>query len=347
MKASVWGLLVAAVAFGASTIYLSVQLKDERAQAERFAEASRALNARIAELERTRDQRYIVQGGFGEETLGQGVMPPLPPPPPSAYSAESTADATEPVVMNGPPPRSEAFQKMMRSQVRANNKRIYADLGAQLGLSKEDTSRLIDLLTNQQVEGFGRMRELSADPAGRRRLMDEANSENQAELEDFLGVSKAAALRDYQETIPARQEMEALTRQLEGADATLNEDQQKRLLAALVDERKRIPMPKVSDFTKPEEYTKAYAEWQSDYNERMNSQARTILNGEQMTAYSEYQQWQKEMREQVATRRPGHGPRGMVAADGNVAFATAAAPIAAETVILVAPPPEVKPRKTP
>jgi hypothetical protein len=233
---------------------------------------------------------------------------------------------------------------MMRSQVRANNKRMYADLGAQLGLNKEDASRLIDILTDQQVENFRGIRELSADPAEHKRLMEEKHRANQAELEDFLGASKTAALRDYQETIPARQEMEQLARQLEGADASLTDDQRKRLLATFVDERKRIPAPNTSDYAKPEDYGKAYAQWQSDYNERVNAQARTILDSDQMTAYSEYQQWQKEMREQMAVRRQGRGPRGI--SGGNVEFAVAA-PIAGEAVIMTAPAPgpEERPRK--
>jgi hypothetical protein len=340
MKASVWGLLIATVAFGASTIYLSVQLKEERAQAEQLAEAARALSARIAELESAREQRFAVQGMFNDDTVVQNGMP-APQPPPMEKSDPKT-ERGESFASTGPPPRSEAFQKMMRSQIRANNKRIYADLGAQLGLSKDDASKLIDILTDQQVEGFARARDAhTADAAERKRLMDEVNRENQAELEDFLGASKTAALRDYQETIPARQEMESLARQLEGADASLNEDQQKRLLTALVDERKRIPVPKLSDFTKPEDYSKAYAEWQSDYNERVNSQARSILNTDQMTAYSEYQQWQKEMREQVAIRRQSRGTRPVPG--GNVEFAIAT-PVAGEAVLMTAPAPTERPR---
>jgi superfamily II DNA helicase RecQ len=342
MKASIWGLLIAAVAFGASTIYLSLQLNEERAQAEQLAEADRGLNARIAELESAREQRFAVQGSFNEDSAVQNLTPvPVPSP---AGKDDSKTERAESFATIGPPPRSEAFQKMMRSQMRANNKRIYADLGAQLGLSKEDTSKLIDMLTDQQAEGFARMRDThAADPAERKRLQDEVNRENQAELEDFLGVSKVAALRDYQETIPARQEMEALARQLEGADASLNADQQKRLLTAFVDERKRIPMPKMSDYPNPEDYSKAYTDWQSDYNERVNSQARGILNTDQMTAYSEYQQWQKEMREQVAARRQGRATR--ILPGGNVEFSIAT-PVAGEAVMLTSPaaPPGERPR---
>jgi outer membrane murein-binding lipoprotein Lpp len=336
MKPSILGLLIAAVALGASTIYLSVQLQEERAQADKVAETMRTLNARIAELEKMRETRFASSGVFGAGALEQGMS--IGPPPPPAEKAETKTDFTDVVAIGGPPPpRSEAFQKMMRSQVRANNKRIYADLGTKLGLSKEDTSRLIDMLTDQQVDRFGRMSEVSADPVERQRAIEDARRDHQAEIENFLGASKTAALRDYQETIPARQEVEAIARQLEGSDATLSEDQQQRMLAALVEERKRIPMPKMSDITTPEEYSKAYAEWQSGYDERVNSQVHGILNSEQTAAYSEYQQWQKEMREQVVTRRAGRG--------NNIMFSTVAAPIAGEAVILVAPPPEEKPRK--
>jgi outer membrane murein-binding lipoprotein Lpp len=343
MKASIWGFLIAAVAFGASTVYLSVQLNEERAQSDKLAELTRELNARIAELEKTREHRFAGGGTFGSAALAQGAMPMGPPPPPAA-KGETKPEFAETVALSGPPPRSEAFEKMMRSNLRANNKRIYADLGTQLGLNKEDTARLIDMLTDQQVESFGRVREMNPlDPAERKRIVDEERREDQAEIENFLGASKAAELRDYQETIPARQEMEQLARQLEGSDATLSAEQQKRMLAALIEERKRIPMPQFSDSTQAEDYAKAYAEWQNDYNERVNTQARTILNTEQMTAYSDYQQWQKEMQQQMVTRRALRGRNG---AGGNVTFSSMTMPVGGQAMISVAAPaPEEKPRK--
>jgi hypothetical protein len=344
MKSSALGLAIAAIAFGASTIYLSVQLKEERAQAYKVAETMAALNARIAELESAREQRFATSGTFGGVALAQGGIAMGPPPPPPPDNGEPKVEVAEAVAIGGPPPRSEAFEKMMRSNLRANNKRIYADVGEKLGLNQEDTNKLIGLLTDQQLDNFGQMRELNTtDLAERRRLLEEERREDQAEIDNFLGASKAAALKDYQETIPARMEMEQLTRQLEGADATLSEEQQKRLLTALIEERKRIPMPQMSENSTPEDYSKSYAEWQSDYNERVNAQARSILNTEQMTAYSDYQDWQKEMQQHMVTRRGNRGPRGTSAA-GNVSFSVAT-PVAGEAMIQLAPPPEEKSRK--
>ena len=343
MKASVWGLLVAVLAFGASTIYLSVQLKEERAQAAKFAEATDLLNARIAELEKARDQR-VVSGSFSMDAPGQGDVS-IALPPTEEKPGTSLERAAPPSVANLPQPaRTEAFQKMMRGQVRANNKRMYADVGQQLGLSKEDTSKLIDMLTDQQVEGFGRMRESGPlDHAEMKRRLDEANREHQAQIEAFLGPSKTEELRDYQATIPARQELDALTRQLEGSDApSLSDDQQKRMLTALVEERKRIPMPRMSDSATTDDYFKAYTEWQSGYNERLNAQAQGILNSDQLASFTDYQQWQMEMREQGAVRRQSRGQR---IPGGSIEVTTATVDIVGDTVMLAPAPTEEKPRK--
>jgi hypothetical protein len=271
----------------------------------------------------------------------------MPPPPPPGKEEPKLEAGEGAVFFNAPPPpRSEAFEKMMRTNIRADNKRMYADIGEKLGLSKEDTNKLINMLSDQQADNFARMRETRGnDPAERRQAMEDARREDQAELESFLGASKAAALRDYQDTIPARQEMDQIARQLEGADANLTDDQQKRLLAALVEERKRVPMPQMSENSTPEEYSKTYADWQNDYNERIEAQARAILTTNQMTAYSEYQQWQKEVRDQMVTRRAMRGTRG--GPGGNAMFMTATPIAGGEVAIMTVPtpPPEDKSRK--
>jgi len=346
MKPSVLGLAISALAFGASTIYLAVQLNDERAQADKVAESVAALNARIAELEKAREQRLTVTGAFGAEAMGQGGIAMAPPPPPPE-AGEAKAEAVEGAVFtNAPmPPRSEAFEKMMRTNMRANNKRLYADIGEKLGLSKEDANKLINMLTDQQVGSFEQRRDTnSTDPKERARLWEEARRESQAEIDNFLGASKAAALREYQETIPSRLELDQLNRQLEGADAVLTEDQQKRMLAALIEERKRVPMPQFAESASQDDYAKAFSDWQTDYNQRVDAQAHNILNAEQQAAYNEYQQWQKEMREQMVTRRGARGLRG--APGGNVTFMAAPVMGTADVAVAVAAPaPEDKSRK--
>ena len=124
MTTSGLGLSIAVLAFGASTIYLAVQLSEERAHSEQLADETRALNARIAELEKARaEPRLAVSGtsavrrhqhGAWQDRERLTAAASRPRPKRNAHSVEA-------VLVNGPSmqPRSEAFRKMMRSQMRA------------------------------------------------------------------------------------------------------------------------------------------------------------------------------------------------------------------------------------
>ena len=344
MKTSALSLSIAVLAFGASTIYLAVQLSEERAHSEQLADASRALNARIAELEKARDEgRIAMNGTFGSINLPPGATQNTQLPPTPAAS-EGQPDARAAVGVNGPfmPPQSEAFQKMMRAQMRSHNKQMYADVGAQLGLTREEVNKLIDLLTDQQSGGLAIPSGIT-DPAEIQRLMEEGMRENKAKIASLLGPEKLDSFEEYQRSLPARQELDVLARQIEGSDAIpLNEDQRKRLLAALIEERKRIPLPQFPAGTDPIDFAKAYGDWQTDYNARVAAQARGILNTEQYTAYDDYLKWQREMNEQMNIARVQGG------GNGNVMFSVAAPGVmVGETAVVTATTTDVKPGKEP
>jgi hypothetical protein len=297
------GLMIASVAFGASTIYLGIQLREERARAEQFTAESRALQARIQELEKARqhlDDRLFTGGVVPGGGFARVDLPEAAAPPPAVR--HQPAPPASPM-----PERSPAFEKMRRSQVRANNKRLYSDIGDKLGLSKADTGRLIDLLTDQRLASMERarvrMNNSSVDP----RAISEAARQELSAIADLIGQDKMEQFKDYQETLPARQEVEMLSRQLEGADLTLSKTQRDRLVTALAEERRRVPTPTLANAPSREDYAQAMAAWHEDYNERATSRARSILVGEQLDAYDEYQQWSREMRQQSEARRAARG----------------------------------------
>jgi hypothetical protein len=346
MKAPVLGLIASTVAFAGSSLYLWQQVREERTRADEVTQMSRRLTARVSELEKARadiaQRRFANAGGaFGGGALAQGGPQPPPGEPATANADGEQAGST---IDMPRPDRSPAFQKMMRNQLKANNKRMYADVGATLGLSKEEANKLIELLTDQQAAGFEQMREVS-DAVEARRAHEERERQNQTEIADLIGADKAESFEKYQESLPSRQELDILSRQLEGADASLNEDQRKRLLAVLIDERTRVPMPQYAEGMDGTEYGKTVTAWQEDYNERVASQARSILNNNQLTAYDEYQQWQKEMREQFATMGPG-APRMFRGGAPSATFAVAA-PFSSGVVASPAPPTEQKSYKAP
>jgi len=327
MKASVLGLLVATAAFGGSSIYLWNQLQNEREHAAKLAAQGADLDARIAQLEAARGEleqrRFVGANTFG----GQAMGGPGKPPPPAAGAVVSEGPQMSPWSVRPTPERSAAMQKMMRAQMRAHNKRLYADVGSTLGLSKDQAGRLIDLLTDQQSGGFEPFRE-GQEAVDYQSAWAEKQRRLQGEISELLGDDKVASLQEYQKSLPVRQELENLTRQLEGYDAPINEDQRKRLLKVMVEERDRVPEPDYVDGADMVEYQKARASWEEDYNDRVASQARNILDTEQITAYTEYQQAQKDMRAQFATFMPA-GPRMVRGVNGgNVTF-TSAAPVGA------------------
>ena len=310
MKPSMLGLFIAAGAFGASTIYLGVQLQDERARADQVVEQSRQLSARIAELEKARaelESMRLVTDYPGTNaspgiTDARGMPTEAQAPDPESRGKDRDDLRPAPSVA----PRSEAMLKMMRTQLRMNLNRVNADIGEKLGLSKEDTSRLLNLLVDQQLALMERGRQergSNLTPEQRAAGLNEQQQKNLAEVSALIGADKMDSYLAYQESLPARQEVDMLANQLAAGDAGLSKEQRDRLVTALAEERKRVPAPKIADSPSREEFTEAMATWQEDYNQRAASRASSILTSEQQAAYTEYQDWNREMRQQFEERR--------------------------------------------
>jgi hypothetical protein len=306
MKSPILGLAMSTVAFGASSIYLWTQLDEQRVQSDAVQRAKTELTARIVELERRRaefvehraaEPAQAAVAPHTETTPGPGVTPP-PPENKQVWTALN-ADG------RGPPQMPEAMVKMMRANVRAQNKRMYFDLQSKLGLTDDQTSDLFDLLADQQTAGFKGPRNQRTEAT--RETGEAEQAKRQAAIEDLLGPAKAAQFADYQKTLPARSELMMISQQLEGVETPLTDSQRSRLLDTLVDERERIPMPTFGDGTSPEDMRKGFNDWQTDYEKRVTDAARSILTTEQLNTVNDYQQWQREMRQQFA-QGPGGGP---------------------------------------
>ena len=314
MKPSMLGLLIAAGAFGASTVYLAIQLDEERDRADEVAELTRKLNGRIAELESMQVEMEALRATGG-------------PPAPDAASAEAdNSAATLPALADpataagvvpaerfdrpgGPPERSEAMQRMVRTQLRANFKRIHSDIGEKLGLTPEEANQLIDLMVDQQLAMAGRGRRNATASA-------EQAEKNLAEVTELIGAGRIDEYKAYQQTVPARHEVEQLSRQLEANDVALTKDQRDRMITALAEERQRVPQPNLAESVSREEYSRAMAAWQDDYNQRTATRASSILNTEQRETYGAYQQMNKEMRQQFESRRAAREARREAGAQG-------------------------------
>lgn len=335
MKALILSLAVGSVAFAGSSIYLWQQLDAEREQAAQVEKTAQQLKARIAELEKARNeltQRRVVSNGsavFGSFGAGESVALPPPPPPPSTAAAAKTGESEQPMWTVRRQEPSPAMKKMMRTQMRANNKRLYADVGNKLGLDKDTTSKLIELLTEQQTSGMNFMLP-GDDPVEAGRRMEQQARDNETAISDLIGPDKAMALKEYQETIPARQEVDMLVRQLDNDEIQVTAEQRQKLVDVYVEERARVPYPQPYEGMDGEAFGKSMAAWQEDYEKRVSAEASRILDSSQLAAYNEIQQLHREMRAQYTAVSGGvmQLRRGVPA--NSMMFSTAAPAIAVD-----------------
>jgi hypothetical protein len=334
MKAPVLGLSLAAAAFAGSSLYLWKQLDLERERSAQVADTTRRLNARIAELEQTRQRFAHVQASNGTTVTGAfGVAPAAATPVQGAAQDAAGPRPEGGWTLTPPRERPPAMDKMMRWQIRADHKRMYADVGAALGIGKEKAGQLIDLLTEQQLAQFGAYAEAAwnSDPTEVGRKVEEQQRNNLAAIEELLGPDKTQALKEYQQSLPARQEFEMLVNQLEGNDVTLTPEQHRKLLDVYLAERKRVPMPQFdpANMRDPTIYQTAYSDWQNDYSQRITAEARHILDDTQLGAFNEVQEWQREMRSQFqAVTFSAAPPDGVMVPANGVSFAVAGGAVA-------------------
>jgi hypothetical protein len=305
MKAPVLALAIAAAAFAGSSLYLSSQLREERARVAQVEDATRKLNERIAQLEKARTEfsNQVVNGdgvvfGQARQEPGRGAASPnsLVEPDPKMV-AEWTRQAQE--FRSRKPP--EAMEKMMRAQMRAMNRQQYAEFCASIGLDKETTDKLMTLMAEQSMRPF---EPWSANPGDMQRQLKERQRSEQAEIAGLIGTDKAQALQDYKDSIPARAEADMLAQQLEGNDVPLNDEQIKKLRQVFVEERARVPSPEMETGNDPLKYMNALNEWQDDYNRRVAERANHILSADQLRVYGEIQEWQDQMRKGWGTSMP-------------------------------------------
>lgn len=269
------------------------ELEGEQARLQReLADAQSLAATRAAEVEFT-DEPAAAKGAASTERsrVASAESGPRPVPPP--------------FMRGGRPPGfgSPAMQKMMRSRMKLNVRRMYEGVGPALGLSQDKANELMDLLADQQTRNVGRPPDTDGKPM--QEYMNEMQQKNQAEIAALIGQNKLDEWASFQKSLPDRSQLNQVREQLEASGAPMTDSQRTQMLAAMSEERDRLPRPVYSAGLPQQDFIAQQNQWQSDYDEALLQRAQQILTSEQYKSYKEYQGWQSEMRKSFTVLSTG------------------------------------------
>jgi len=198
------------------------------------------------------------------------------------------------------------MKKLMRTQQAAGTRMMYGDLAKELGLSAEQSDKLLELLTARQSAASElALNGASGGPPDAAKTAEVADYD--AKIKALLGPEKAAQLNEYERTAGDRMAIRQYERSFERAGQPLAEKQSASLLQIMKEERMKVPaspleaggknplaaVSALQDGAALEQAIQAQRELQ----QRVLGRAHTVLSPDQMTAFEAAQKQQLQMQE--------------------------------------------------
>lgn len=215
------------------------RMRAEHAQSAQLAariselEAQRQASAPAAPVAPPLPAAAVAPEAGAKVASAAGVPAVRAPAAPASASPASPAPSGNALAQAAQMLSTDAGRSMMRGILQTQ----YPDVGAELGLSEAETSKLFDVLMRQQLDVGADATSLLAgtisDPGAMReaqRKVDEKTRASEAELAALLG-DKYKSFQEYQATSAARQQVSQLQTMLGSANA-LSESQSKALVKA-------------------------------------------------------------------------------------------------------------------
>ena len=198
------------------------------------------------------------------------------------------------------------MKKMMRTQQSAGTRMMYGDLAKELGLSAEQTDKVMELLAARQAAAselaLNSVAGGKADPAKSAEV-----AESDAKLQALLGPEKAAKLNEYERTTGDRMAIRQYERSFSSAGLPLDETQSAGLLQIMKEERMKVPASALEPGGKDPLAAMAALQdgkgfeqslqTQRELQQRVLARAHTVLTPDQMTALEAAQKQQLQMQE--------------------------------------------------
>jgi hypothetical protein len=251
-------LMLSTVAAAATCMHLVRELRTER-------EHSQTLREQVTQLERA---AKVPITPFSTPPIGLAPSDAASDSDTQALTASPPLAAARAALVPShaavSPPR--ATQEMMRTHLERQRKMMqdpeyreailasqrlglatsYPNLGSELGLSAEESRRLLDLLAEQQLQMMENQPEYvftdTPAPAAMQeaqRVVQQRQQQQQSEVETLLGSANYQKWQEYQQTLAERHRAAAIQSSLAMSGAPLDNQQSKALLTALIEEQRK------------------------------------------------------------------------------------------------------------
>ncbi|HXI85445.1 MAG TPA: hypothetical protein VNL17_15290 [Verrucomicrobiae bacterium] len=296
-KNIVIGMLVAAV------MALAIAVAMQSHEIGMLQEQKRMMVSSMAERVKAMSQPAPV----AEETTPLPEAKPVEPvavPAPVPQAAPSAGATNSPFAGMAEMMKSPQMKEMMRAQHKIGIDGMYGSLSKYLNLSTNDMDALKELLLQRQTalmdSGMSMMNGSAAD---RKQAAEDAKTvktDYDKKIQDLLGTQDYPVFQEYEKTAADRMSVQMFKGSLP-ADATLTDQQEESLIAAMAEERKALPSlsslnnqtPDPAKFT--EQGMADMLKQMEQLQQRNSERAAAILTPAQLEQFTKVQQQMNNM----------------------------------------------------
>jgi len=199
-----------------------------------------------------------------------------------------------------------AMAKVIRDQQRTMMDSLYNPLVKRMNLTPEEAAQFKDLLADYMTKGATQATSLLGGESATNRLavIEKLAAEQKdfdKQVRAFLGDSRFAEYRDYQQTAGERMQLNQFQMQNMGGQSALTEPQTEQLLNLMKEEKQVVaaayglPMPESGhdaaqlQIMLSEGGTEKIQQAQETINQRVYERAREVLSTEQLEAFGKFQ----------------------------------------------------------
>ncbi len=165
---------------------------------------------------------------------------------------------------------------------------MYADMPKAMGLSAAQADKLFNLIAEHQMAAQDAERAYDGDRAGRRALEAQQAEDLGTAIQDMFGSQTAEQFQAYQQSVPARRQVDRMSESMTAANAPLSDAQRESMVTAMVTEQQAVPRPqRPEDGSITADYQAQLLAWQQDYSARVQARVEPLLTPQQQATYQE------------------------------------------------------------